>query len=319
MNQNAKSVNQKVIFIKQNNYEPEQIFDQLINLVEPFGGWKALISKGDKVILKPNLVASSNRLQNTLTDPAIIESIIRILRNFDDVEIKLADSPGIESVKSVAISNGIFQMCQKYNVPVIPFKKADSFTIEGRKWSVSRELRWADKLINLPKLKGHQQLYYTGAVKNLFGCVSGKRKFMHHMILGDKNFNFAQMLLDVAQHIGPVINILDGIGAQAGRGPIFGTPVKVHLLAACKNPVSLDKAVCDWLNADLSRIPVFNAAADDRYWSQTLNYELNWIGDPFENKDFFFPEKLDPIRFNPYHSIKSVCRSLVGVRTKINY
>ncbi|MDV3426039.1 MAG: DUF362 domain-containing protein [Bacillota bacterium] len=38
----------------------------------------------------------------------------------------------------------------------------------------------ADVVINLPKLKTHLADFYTGAAKNVFGCIPGLRKARYH-------------------------------------------------------------------------------------------------------------------------------------------
>ncbi len=38
----------------------------------------------------------------------------------------------------------------------------------------------ADVVINVPKFKTHSSAIYTGAVKNVFGCVPGLRKAKYH-------------------------------------------------------------------------------------------------------------------------------------------
>ena len=43
----------------------------------------------------------------------------------------------------------------------------------------------ADGIINLPKMKAHQLTRITGAVKNLFGCIPGKRKALYHVQFQD--------------------------------------------------------------------------------------------------------------------------------------
>ena len=45
-----------------------------------------------------------------------------------------------------------------------------------RRIEVSRLVLEADTIINLPKMKTHGQMLLTLGVKNLFGCIVGRRK-----------------------------------------------------------------------------------------------------------------------------------------------
>ena len=53
-----------------------------------------------------------------------------------------------------------------------------------------------DFLINLPKLKTHGMVGYSGAVKNLFGAVPGLQKPELHCRFPEKE-DFSQMLVDI--------------------------------------------------------------------------------------------------------------------------
>ena len=51
-------------------------------------------------------------------------------------------------------------------------------------FEIARAVHEADVVINLPKLKTHGMMTVTGAVKNLFGCIPGKRKVQWHFNAG---------------------------------------------------------------------------------------------------------------------------------------
>lgn len=277
-------------------------------MLEPLGGWNAFLSKDDNVILKPNLVSSIPRERNGTTDAAIVEALIRVCLDFG-CRVQVADAAVFGSAASVAKLGGMLDVCRKYEVELKTLKNAKPFELGDRHWTLSSDLDWANKIINLPKLKGHCQVYYTGAVKNLFGCVVGRRKFYRHMHLGNKGNSFGQMLLDMARGVSPVLSIIDGIGAMAGDGPVNGTPVDLSLLALSTDPMALDWAIVDWLSGDKERIPYFQAALQDEYWKESCVVDINWIGEAFEPEGFFFPDEVMPIRFNPAHVIRSVMKS----------
>lgn len=309
--------NRQVIFTRQDSYEPASLRASIEGLLARMGGAEQLIGRNQKIILKPNLVAAAARERNVLTDPAVVEAVIQICQDLG-CTVRVSDSRVIGSARNIAESNGILDVCKKHGVEFVEFLKSTDKTVEGRTWGIAEELNWADRVINLPKLKGHSQLYYTGAVKNLFGCVSGKRKFMRHMVLGDKGHNFGAMLLDVAAIVAPCVSIMDGIGAHAGRGPVRGNPVHVGLLAGAVNPLAMDMAVLNWLKGDLERVSFVRAARHSDSWRPFLEPQLEWLSEPFSTDAFYFPTQAEmgPIRFSAFHTARSVFRRVMKMVTE---
>ena len=73
----------------------------------------------------------------------------------------------------------------------------------------------ADVVINSPKLKTHSATIYTGAVKNVFGCIPGLRKAMYHKIAPDKE-DFGEILTDIHMAAKYGLHIMDGIYSIQG-------------------------------------------------------------------------------------------------------
>lgn len=311
MNATPVSPDRRVIFTRRADYSPTALRTSVDEILSALGGAERLIGRNKKVILKPNLVGAAPRERNVLTDPALVGVVIEICQELG-CTVRVCDSRVIGSVRNIAASNGILDVCAKHVVELLEMSVSRNRTVDGRTWGVAAELDWADVVINLPKLKGHSQLYYTGAVKNLFGCVSGKRKFMRHMVLGDRGNGFGSMLLDVAAIVAPTVTLLDGIGAHAGRGPMNGVPVQLGLLAGAVNPLALDMAVLDWLGGDRQRVSYVRAAENDARWKSFLEAELTWLGSPFEPKGFHFPvqAEMSPIRFSAFHAARSMVRRI---------
>lgn len=300
----------KVIYAGGLEYDLNICRNTILKMANELGGFESIYSRGSKVLLKPNLVLRSERSRNALTDPIIVEAVISILLELG-VKISLGDSPSFESAATVANSNGIKAVCDRYNVPIISFNKnAIAPESDPKSWKIFQQIRDFDAVLNLPKLKGHGQLYFTGGVKNLFGCVAGKTKFIHHMVIGDKDFNFASMLLEVAYSVNPSLTIIDGIGAMAGNGPLHGEPVDLGLLAMCKSPLPLDISICKLLNADMEKVDIYKSSLIDKKWEKYLEYEDFWLTNKEIGNGFYFPKERRPIRFSISHAMKSVYKTI---------
>ena len=71
---------------------------------------------------------------------------------------------------------------------------------------------------------------------------------------------FADLLLDVFRGVSPALTVLDGVWGMEGKGPSNGLPRQVGVIAASRDALALDLAICDLLGVPLQRFPLFLAA-----------------------------------------------------------
>ena len=84
----------KVLFIRQENYDQEGIDSAILRAFEHFGGVRNFISKGDRVLLKVNLVSGHDVERRVTTDPSIVRSAAKIVIESGGTPF-IADSPGL--------------------------------------------------------------------------------------------------------------------------------------------------------------------------------------------------------------------------------
>jgi len=175
----------------------------------------------------------------------------------------------------------------------------------------------ADKIINLPKFKTHQQLVATFAVKNMFGCVSGKRKALWHFRKGKSMDDFCEFLIEIFRFLNPVLTIIDGIVAMDGPGPICGRNRMLGYIIGGTEPFSME-AICSRLvNIKPDDVPIIKTAKKMGL-SCTDWDKINILGDNFPENiytDFQMPEMI-PLRFSLLHVCKSVCRQILLLLAK---
>ena len=146
----------------------------------------------------------------------------------------------------------------------------------------------ADVVITLPKLKTHAMAYFTGAVKNQFGCIPGTQKAAWHTRMPDAN-NFCKMLLDLNKVVKTSFAILDGIIAMEGNGPRNGIPKKMDTIIMGKSLTAVDSTAVRLIGYDnVLDVPVLKEAYDSK-WDVVLPEEIEVVGEDIENmkcKDF---------------------------------
>ena len=168
-------------------YDADLVFDRIKAAVDALGGMGRFVKTGQNVLLKPNLLSPSEPAKAVTTHPAVVEAVIRLVQDAGGRPV-IGDSPGIGSLLPVTEKTGIAQVARRHGVDIVPFD--DSVPVDAlddhlfRQIEIARAVADADVVINLPKVKSHGQMLLTLAVKNLFGCIAGRRKIEWHMRAG---------------------------------------------------------------------------------------------------------------------------------------
>lgn len=222
-------------------YDLSTLRQAVITLLEPLGGMSAFISSGERVLLKPNMLSAKEPEMAVTTHPAVVHVVAELVREAGGIAL-IGDSPGFGSFLRVAEKTGICDAARESGAALIEFNEAVELQGHGmfRSIRLARAYYEADKVINLPKLKTHEMMTMTCAVKNLFGAVIGTGKAGWHLKAGSSRLLFARLLLEIYQIKKPALNIVDAIYAMEGNGPGGGDPIKLGLLIAGANPVAVD-------------------------------------------------------------------------------
>ncbi|NES73490.1 MAG: DUF362 domain-containing protein, partial [Okeania sp. SIO2D1] len=206
-----------VSLLTASSYEPQPLKAAIEKSLTPWGGIQAFVKKGDRVLLKPNLLTAARPGKECITRPEIVACVAKLVQEVGGKPF-LGDSPAFGSAYGVAKANGYLPMMEELDLPIIEFH-GQRYPTTGDNFNhlrLSKEAMNADVVINLPKIKSHVQLTMTLVVKNLFGCVPGKMKAWWHMEAGKDTQRFGEMLVETARAINPDLTIVDGIVAHEG-------------------------------------------------------------------------------------------------------
>ncbi len=230
-----------VVIEKASNYEREAIESAVIQLLQPLGGMEAFVKPGERVLIKPNLLAAKPPEAAVTTHPEIVRAVIGLVRQAGGIPL-VGDSPGVGRCRTVAEKSGIMEVIRETGAELAVFEETVEVTGSGmfKRFDLGKPYMEADRVINLPKLKTHEMMTLTCAVKNLFGAVAGTAKIAWHLKAGVDREMFARMLLEIYLLRKPDLNIVDAITAMEGNGPGGGDPCHVGLLLAGVNPVAVD-------------------------------------------------------------------------------
>jgi len=252
-----------VSIVRCETYHEEEVLRGLRRSIDLLGGIETFVKRGERVLLKPNLLYGKAPEKAVTTHPSVVRGMIKIVREAGGVPL-IGDSPGMESLGRAAEKAGIKRVADETGCPLVEFDQP-IVPSEGRgrrfkQLEVDRSVLEADVIINLPKWKTHGQVLLTLGVKNLFGCIPGPRKALWHLKAGQDQKLFARMLIDVYLTVRPALTILDGIVGMDGNGPGSGRPFPLGLLLGARDPLHLDQIVCDLLGIRRELLPTNRVA-----------------------------------------------------------
>ncbi|AGK95652.1 DUF362 domain-containing protein [Clostridium pasteurianum] len=296
---------EKVALLKCTDYDVNNIEKKLREGFELLGGTsflRTLIPENSKVLLKPNFLSIVEKGSPVITHYALFEAVVRIIKEYSN-NIIFGDSPGSGDTRKAAEESGLMEVAKRYGVRFVDFN--DEVHVELKNplmykfWNIAKEPYDADVVITLPKLKTHAMMYYTGAVKNQFGCIPGSQKAAWHTKLPDA-VNFSKMLLDLNSVVKTSFAILDGIIAMEGNGPRNGTPKKMDTIIMGKCLTAVDSTAVRLIGYDdVLAIPILKAAYDTK-WGTVIPEEIEILGEKIEDmkcKDFKLSRSAKVINF----------------------
>jgi len=277
------------------------------------GGLKKFVRPGDSVLLKPNFIAPRSRRHATQTDPAVILETARLLKDFGARPF-VADSPAWSNTFTCVKALKLDEPLKKMSVPVRQLDKPKKCRVGAKNISVgiSSVALDADVIINLPKFKAHQQLVATFAVKNMFGCVSGKRKALWHFTKGHNQDEFCELLIEIYKYLNPALTIIDAVTAMDGPGPIRGRARPLGWLIGGTDPIACETICARLVNIEPEDIPIIKTSKQTGFGCSDPA-KITIAGDDFPQNictDFELPE-LIPIRFSLLHVCKSICKQIL--------
>lgn len=201
--------------------------------------------KDKKVLVKPNLLGPFPPERGVTTDPRVISAIVQELKKYRPKEIVVGDNSGsihfdpFKIAKITGIleaSDGCYSNISREVVEV----KIESKFIE--ELFISKIVKEADYVINVPKFKTHSLTTITGAIKNMFGIIPGGKKAQLHT-LNRSIYEFAELLVDIYQIRVPDLNIMDAIIGMEGIGPTNGKIRIINKVISSDNGISLDSVM----------------------------------------------------------------------------
>ena len=242
--------------------QSNEISEIIKNVFEVFGVKDKV--KDKKVLVKPNLLGAFPPERGVTTDPRIISAIVQELKNCRAKEIVVGDNSGsihFDPLKIAKIT-GILDASEGCFINIageVVEVKVESKFMDAL--FISRIVKEADYVINVPKFKTHMLTTITGAIKNMFGIIPGGKKAQLHTISRSIK-GFAEILVDIYQIRIPDLNIMDAIIGMEGAGPTNGKIRIINKIISSENGISLDSVMAAMMGLKPDAIELLQVAKE---------------------------------------------------------
>ncbi len=272
-------------------YDEGLIHRALLKNLEFLGGLDRIIRPKSRVFVKINHLSPPSPAEAMIvTHPDFTKELLRLLLDIgcdimvgDDIQHKKGDGFEISGYRKMCTELGV----RLVNLKEIGFRETVCRGEIITKAYISPAVLDSDFLINLPKLKTHSFMAFTGAIKNMFGIIPHGLRCSYHRKY-DNSELFAQMLVDIFSCAPPQLNIMDAICAMEGEGPSAGSPKKVGLILASSDAVALDAVATKLIGLDPMQVRT-TAFASQRELGTARLEEMELLGEKIQDievKDF---------------------------------
>lgn len=191
-----------------------------------------------KIFIKPNL-SHPEYLPGVVTSPELTYELIGLLRDGAN-EVIVGESNGYnypcrkafeKTGMEAAVKKAGGTVINLSEDKVVEVKFSDSCSVKHL--FMAKTLMDADAVVDLPLMKTHEFMMYSGAIKNLFGCIPSDRRIYLHPYLPEVFYRLYTLFK-------PQLTIMDARIGIEGNGPTKGKPVKMDLILTSNDALAID-------------------------------------------------------------------------------
>ena len=248
--------------------------------------------KGKTVLVKPNILLPKKPEAAVCTHPVVVGAVVKAFVNAGAAHVLVGESPAVANTTMAAKICGIYNQVIDNGGEWVEFNEETEVSCPEAKlchtFNFAKHFEKADLVVSVAKLKSHQLMSYTGAMKNLFGLIVGLKKAQQHYRFPDKE-DFAKYLTDLNLAAKAEYAIMDGIvGMDGPGGPGNGRPIPVGFLASSTNILALDCVCSSAAGYNPLEVPNLRDALERNVWLKSTD-EIKMSGCTAEEifcKDF---------------------------------
>ena len=210
-----------------------------------------------KIFIKPNL-SHPEYLPGVVTSPELMRQLVGLLRDGNS-EVIVGESNGFnypcwtafnKTGTEAAVKAAGGSVINLSEDKVVEVKFQDKTPL--KRLFLPKTILDADAVVDLPLMKTHEFMAYSGAIKNLFGCVPSNKRIYLHPYLPEVFYRLYTLFK-------PQLTIMDARVGIEGNGPTKGKPVKMDLMLTGNDALAVDITaakimILDWKETYLGYI-----------------------------------------------------------------
>ena len=234
---------------------PQLSPEQLVrNAMAAMGGMERFVSRGDVVVIKPNIGWDRMPIHAANTNPDVVGAVVQMAFEAGAKTVRVADGSCNDPNRCFQRS-GIWRKAYSLGAEVIlPAEhRYRTMRLKGDvldEWPIFTTLVDADKVINVPVAKHHNLAKFTAAMKNWYGVLGGRRNRLHQ--------NIDTSIADLATFMRPSLTIIDAVRVLMRNGPQGGNiddTKEMHTVIASVDQVAADAFACTLIGQHRDNMP----------------------------------------------------------------
>ena len=228
--------------------------------LQALGGMPRFVSRGDIVLVKPNIGWDRTPELAANTNPEVVATLVRLCLEAGAKKVKVFDHP-CEDPRRCYVNSGIMEAAKEAGATVsyMDERRFRTMEIKGealKTWKVYQEAVEVDKVINVPILKHHSLARLTMGMKNLMGLIGGDRSRIH--------WHLNQAIVDLNTFFKPTLVVLDAIRILTANGPQGGSlkyVKRLNTVAVGGDSVAIDAVGATLFGLDPEEMEFLHIAA----------------------------------------------------------
>lgn len=286
----------KVSLVKCVDYDIRGVKEAIRKAVSLIGGLEGIIGRGDRVLVKPNMLSARRPEEGVTTHPALVRGVVELVQEAG-AEAIIGDSPGgtnrdLDRFWEVC---GYKEASEATGAPLVSLERElQEIEVSGgviyKTLHLPRLALEVDALITVPKLKTHNLTLLTGAVKNLLGLVPGMGKMEFHRRCPNPD-DLGEAIVDIFSVAKPRLAIMDAIVGMEGNGPVSDKLRDIGIILASRDSVALDTVAQAIMGLKPFDVPTTRAAVKRELGTADLR-KIELRGESLEEvvvEDFILP------------------------------
>ena len=212
--------------------------------------YREALETWDTVLVKPNLITSHTYETGITTDPMVVEAVINRVHELGKKVIVVETDGGITSPDEAINTTGMMEVIERLGAEYVNMRKlmdkVELVVEDPRKVKKFKVVRMATEnaIITVPTMKTLHHTSITMGLKNMFGMLTTRKKFLMH------RHGMNNVIYDICKTLPPTMSVIDGFYGKSGKGPWQGEPVKMDTIIASVDPVAADATAARCIGID---------------------------------------------------------------------